>query len=151
MVTLQCRSRAEAQTRPHIPTAAEIGLRPLIDPNEPPQTSLKPLLHSFLHTLLLLIDVLTGSARPPHELAEKGWGHEGDQVTHPTNLAGADNPVHPAHVESRCYDHGDCQHTPRSTGRGDSGVAYGKAGRDETSSDRGSQEVSSMVQGAAPS
>jgi hypothetical protein len=29
---------------------------------------------------MLLIDVLTGSARPPHELAEKGWGHEGDQV-----------------------------------------------------------------------
>ena len=82
-ITLPCSSRAKAQTRPHIPTAAEIGLRPLIDPNEPPQTSLKPLLHSFLHTLLLLIDVLTGSARPPHELAEKGWGHEGDQVCYP--------------------------------------------------------------------
>jgi len=70
----------DTQTRPHIPTPADIGLTSLIDPNESPQTALKPLLHSFLHTLLLLIDVLTGSARPPHELARKGWGHEGDQV-----------------------------------------------------------------------
>ena len=70
----------DTQTRPHIPTPADIGLTSLIDPTESPQTALKPLLHSFLHTLLLLIDVLTGSARPPHELARKGWGHEGDQV-----------------------------------------------------------------------
>lgn len=74
---------AEEQTRPHIPTPADIGLTSLLDPDESPQTALKPLLHSFLHTLLLLIDVLTGSARPPHELAEKGWGHEGDQVRLP--------------------------------------------------------------------
>ena len=71
---------ADAQTHPRIPTPADIGLTSLLDPDESPQTALKPLLHSFLHTLLLLIDVLTSSARPPHELAERGWGHEGDQV-----------------------------------------------------------------------
>lgn len=38
------------------------------------------LLHSFLHTVLLLLDTLTNTARPPEELLEKGWGHEGDQV-----------------------------------------------------------------------
>lgn len=54
---------------------------PLFDINEPPQTSLTPLLNSFLHTLLKLVDTLTNSARPPHELAERGWAHEGDQVS----------------------------------------------------------------------
>jgi len=75
-------------SEPFIPTAASIGLPPLIDPDEPPQTSLPPLLHSFLHTLLLLLDTLTSTARIPGELEEKGWAHEGDQyIQHLTNLA----------------------------------------------------------------
>jgi mediator of RNA polymerase II transcription subunit 7 len=51
-----------------------------VDPNETPQEALPPLLHSFLHTLLLLVDALTNTARNPGEMAEKGWAHEGDQV-----------------------------------------------------------------------
>lgn len=68
-----------SQTTPHIPGPADIGLTPLFDPDQ--ESSLTPLLHSFLHTLLRLIDTLTNSARPPHELAERGWAHEGDQVS----------------------------------------------------------------------
>jgi len=75
-------------TEPSIPTAASLNIPPLIDHDEPPQTSLPPLLHSFLHTLLLLIDALTNTARIPGELEEKGWAHEGDQyIQHLTNLA----------------------------------------------------------------
>ncbi|ORY29375.1 mediator complex, subunit Med7 [Naematelia encephala] len=73
---------------PHIPTTSEIGLTPMINPDEHPQTSLPPLLHSFLHTLLRLIERLTETARIPGELEEKGWAHEGDQfIQHLSNLA----------------------------------------------------------------
>ena len=76
------------QTVPSIPTASSLNIPPLIDPAEPPGTSLPPLLHSFLHTLLLLIEALTNTARNPGELKEKGWAHEGDQyIQHLTNLA----------------------------------------------------------------
>lgn len=68
------------QTRPHISTPNDIGLTPLYNIDEPPRTALTPLLHSFLHTLLRLIDVMTNTARRPDELAQRGWGHEGDQV-----------------------------------------------------------------------
>ncbi|RSH92055.1 Mediator of RNA polymerase II transcription subunit 7 [Saitozyma podzolica] len=75
-------------TEPKIPTAESIGLPRFVDPDEEPQTSFPPLLHSFLHTLLLLLDVLTNTARIPGELEEKGWAHEGDQyIQHMTNLA----------------------------------------------------------------
>ncbi|CAD6569715.1 MAG: Mediator of RNA polymerase II transcription subunit 7 [Tremellales sp. Tagirdzhanova-0007] len=75
-------------TVPSIPTASSLNIPPLIDPAEPPGTSLPPLLHSFLHTLLLLIEALTNTARNPGELKEKGWAHEGDQyIQHLTNLA----------------------------------------------------------------
>ncbi len=78
----------ELQTEPNIPTAASLGIPPLIDPDEPPQTSLPPLLRSFLHTLLLLVDNLTNTPRVPGELMEKGWAHEGDQyIQHLSNLA----------------------------------------------------------------
>ena len=61
----------------------------LIDSNESPKTSLPPLLFSFLHTLLLLIDSLTNTAQTPDELFDKGWAHEGDQyIQHLVNLAG---------------------------------------------------------------
>ncbi|KAK4687660.1 mediator of RNA polymerase II transcription subunit 7, partial [Tremellales sp. Uapishka_1] len=74
--------------QPVIPTALSIGLPPYVDPTEAPQVSLPPLLHSFLHTVLLLVDTLTNTARIPGELEEKGWGHEGDQyIQHLTNLA----------------------------------------------------------------
>lgn len=58
-----------------------IGLPPMIQPEESPQTTLPPLLHSFLHTLLLLLDTLTNTARIPGELESRGWAHEGDQVS----------------------------------------------------------------------
>ncbi|OCF42125.1 hypothetical protein I317_04096 [Kwoniella heveanensis CBS 569] len=75
-------------TEPIIPTADSIGLPPLLDPALPPQESLPPLLHSFLHTLLLLLDALTNSARTPDELFHAGWAHEGDQyIQHLTNLS----------------------------------------------------------------
>lgn len=72
------------QTTPHIPGPADIGLTPLVEHGE--EASLTPLLHSFLHTLLRLVDTLTNSARPPHELAERGWAHEGDQVSAPLDF-----------------------------------------------------------------
>ncbi|ORX37357.1 hypothetical protein BD324DRAFT_444141 [Kockovaella imperatae] len=73
---------------PRIPSLEQIGLTRWIDPNEPPHTSLPPLLHSFLHTFLLLLDTLTNTARIPGELEEKGWQHEGDQyIQHMSNLA----------------------------------------------------------------
>ncbi|WVQ97660.1 hypothetical protein IAU59_004774 [Kwoniella sp. CBS 9459] len=75
-------------TEPVIPTAESIGLPPLLDSSLPPQESLPPLLHSFLHTLLLLLDALTNSARTPDELFHAGWAHEGDQyIQHLTNLS----------------------------------------------------------------
>lgn len=59
-----------------------------MDPDEPPQTSLPPLLHSFLHTLLLLVDSLTTTARTPGEFEASPWGHQGDQyIQHLSNLA----------------------------------------------------------------
>ncbi|WVQ77109.1 hypothetical protein IAR50_006792 [Cryptococcus sp. DSM 104548] len=74
-------------TVPKIPTAEDIGLPPFIDPSESPSDSLRPLLHSFLHTLLLLLDALSMTARTPDELAASGWAHEGDQyIQHLTNL-----------------------------------------------------------------
>lgn len=68
------------KTEPVIPAAQSIGLPPFIDPAAEPQESLPPLLHSFLHTLLLLLDTLTMTARTPNELAAAGWASEGDQV-----------------------------------------------------------------------
>lgn len=68
------------KTEPVIPTAQSIGLPPFVDPAAEPQESLPPLLHSFLHTLLLLLDTLTMTARTPNELAAAGWASEGDQV-----------------------------------------------------------------------
>lgn len=68
------------ETEPVIPTAQSIGLPPFVDPAAEPQESLPPLLHSFLHTLLLLLDTLTMTARTPNELAAAGWASEGDQV-----------------------------------------------------------------------
>ncbi|WVQ82483.1 hypothetical protein IAT38_004612 [Cryptococcus sp. DSM 104549] len=74
-------------TEPSIPTAQSIGLAPFVDPAAPPQESLPPLLHSFLHTLLLLIDALTQTARTPDELMAAGRASEGDQyIQHLTNL-----------------------------------------------------------------
>ncbi|OXG11211.1 hypothetical protein C366_06250 [Cryptococcus neoformans Tu401-1] len=76
------------KTEPVIPTAQSIGLLPFIDPAAEPQESLPPLLHSFLHTLLLLLDTLTMTARTPNELAAAGWASEGDQyIQHLTNLS----------------------------------------------------------------
>ncbi|OWT35997.1 hypothetical protein J008_06336 [Cryptococcus neoformans] len=76
------------KTEPVIPTAQSIGLPPFIDPAAEPQESLPPLLHSFLHTLLLLLDTLTMTARTPNELAAAGWASEGDQyIQHLTNLS----------------------------------------------------------------
>ncbi|KAE8542837.1 hypothetical protein D1P53_000900 [Cryptococcus gattii VGV] len=75
-------------TEPVIPTAQSIGLPPFVDPTAEPQESLPPLLHSFLHTLLLLLDTLTMTARTPNELAAAGWASEGDQyIQHLTNLS----------------------------------------------------------------
>ncbi|KIR59056.1 hypothetical protein I314_05040 [Cryptococcus bacillisporus CA1873] len=75
-------------TEPVIPTAQSIGLPPFVDPAAEPQESLPPLLHSFLHTLLLLLDTLTMTARTPNELAAAGWASEGDQyIQHLTNLS----------------------------------------------------------------
>lgn len=77
-----------SKTELSIPTAASLNIPPLIDPDEPPGTSLPPLLHSFLHTLFLLVDTLTNTSRIPGELAEVGWAHEGDQyIQHLSNLA----------------------------------------------------------------
>ncbi|ODN77859.1 hypothetical protein L202_04973 [Cryptococcus amylolentus CBS 6039] len=74
-------------TVPKIPTAEDIGLPPFIDPSESPSKSLPPLLHSFLHTLLMLLDALSMTARTPDELSASGWAHEGDQyIQHLTNL-----------------------------------------------------------------
>ncbi|OXB34070.1 hypothetical protein J007_06234 [Cryptococcus neoformans] len=76
------------KTEPVIPTAQSIGLPSFIDPAAEPQESLPPLLHSFLHTLLLLLDTLTMTARTPNELAAAGWASEGDQyIQHLTNLS----------------------------------------------------------------
>jgi mediator of RNA polymerase II transcription subunit 7 len=69
------------QVEPFVHSAESLGLPPYVDPDEPPQTSLPPLLHSFLHTLLLLVDTLTNTARIPGELEMRGWKHEGDQVS----------------------------------------------------------------------
>ena len=71
-----------------IPTASDIGLPTWVDPDKPPQETLPPVLHSFLHTFLLLLDTLTNTARIPGELEQMGWAHEGDQyVQHMSNLA----------------------------------------------------------------
>ncbi|EIW72380.1 hypothetical protein TREMEDRAFT_25849 [Tremella mesenterica DSM 1558] len=74
---------------PVIPTAESINLKNYVDPVEPPQISLPPILHSFLHTLMCLIDTLTVPARIPGELEAKGWSHEADDryIQHMTNLA----------------------------------------------------------------
>jgi mediator of RNA polymerase II transcription subunit 7 len=46
------------------------------------------LLDSFLHTMLLLLEALTNTARDPVEMQESGWNHEGDQfIQHLSNLA----------------------------------------------------------------
>ncbi|KAK8866146.1 hypothetical protein IAR55_001297 [Kwoniella newhampshirensis] len=75
-------------TEPTIPTAKSLGLPLPLDPEMEPQQSIPKLLHSFLHTVLLLLDTLTGSARTPNELMMAGWGDEGDQyVQHLSNLA----------------------------------------------------------------
>lgn len=42
--------------------------------------ALPVLLHSFLHTLLALVDVLTGTSRVPDELERMGRASQGDQV-----------------------------------------------------------------------
>lgn len=71
------------------------------------------LLHSFLHTILLLLDVLTNTARNPGELEEKGWAHEGDQVgIGPTKLTS----VHPAPDERCCDDDGAGEPSPQCAG-----------------------------------
>lgn len=77
------RVNADTQIHAHIPTLSEIGLPPWVDPNEPPQKSLPPLLHSFLHTLLLLLDALTNTALTPIELYQRGIHHVGDPVSFP--------------------------------------------------------------------
>lgn len=60
----------------------------MIDPDEPPDSALRTLHHSLLHTLLVVVDALTSSPRVPGELADHGWIHEADQaVQHATNLA----------------------------------------------------------------
>ncbi|WWD17648.1 hypothetical protein CI109_102089 [Kwoniella shandongensis] len=75
-------------TEPTIPTAQSLGLPLPLDPEMEPQQSLPKLLHSFLHTVLLLLDTLTNTARTPNELLMAGWGDEGDQyVQHLSNLA----------------------------------------------------------------
>ncbi|KAL7419238.1 hypothetical protein Q5752_006075 [Cryptotrichosporon argae] len=73
---------------PHIPTPAQIGLPPLLPADEDPQKSLTRLHHSLLHTLVKLLDVLTGTARTPGELEDAGRASEGDQyIQHLSNLA----------------------------------------------------------------
>ncbi|WWC58830.1 uncharacterized protein I303_101374 [Kwoniella dejecticola CBS 10117] len=75
-------------TQPSIPTIESIGLPPMLQSNAQPQETLPTLLSSFLHTVLLLLDVLTTSARTPNELMHSGWAHEGDQyIQHLSNLA----------------------------------------------------------------
>ncbi|WVQ61949.1 uncharacterized protein L199_000082 [Kwoniella botswanensis] len=74
--------------KPTIPTIKDIGLPPLFQSTTTPEESLPNLLSSFLHTILLLLDVLTTSARTPDELMHAGWAHEGDQyIQHLSNLA----------------------------------------------------------------
>ncbi|KAL1408846.1 hypothetical protein Q8F55_005660 [Vanrija albida] len=78
---------------PHIATAREIGLPPLVsDPvstgGDAERAALPALLQSFLHTLVALLDVLTGTARIPGELELTGRASEGDQyIQHLSNLA----------------------------------------------------------------
>ncbi|WVN89146.1 uncharacterized protein L203_104362 [Cryptococcus depauperatus CBS 7841] len=75
-------------TEPTIPTAESIGVEPFVDPAEEPQTSLPPLLHSFLHTLLLLLDTLTMTPRKSSALEAAGWDSEGNQyIQHLANLS----------------------------------------------------------------
>ncbi|WWC66168.1 uncharacterized protein I206_100069 [Kwoniella pini CBS 10737] len=75
-------------TQPNIPTVESIGLPQMFQSNQQPQETLPTLLSSFLHTILLLLDVLTNSARTPNELMHAGWAHEGDQyIQHLSNLA----------------------------------------------------------------
>ncbi|KAK6905948.1 hypothetical protein I204_05895 [Kwoniella mangroviensis CBS 8886] len=74
--------------KPTIPSVKDIGLPPLFQSTTTPEESLPNLLSSFLHTILLLLDVLTTSARTPDELMHAGWAHEGDQyIQHLSNLA----------------------------------------------------------------
>ncbi|TXT10636.1 hypothetical protein VHUM_02141 [Vanrija humicola] len=79
--------------KPHIATAREIGLPALVaDPvstgGDAERAALPVLLQSFLHTLLALLDVLTGTARIPGELELTGRASEGDQyIQHLSNLA----------------------------------------------------------------
>ncbi|WWC99926.1 hypothetical protein V866_006835 [Kwoniella sp. B9012] len=74
--------------KPTIPSIKDIGLPPLFQSTTTPEESLPNLLSSFLHTILLLLDVLTTSARTPDELMHAGWAHEGDQyIQHLSNLA----------------------------------------------------------------
>ncbi|CAK9784610.1 hypothetical protein CC85DRAFT_282959 [Cutaneotrichosporon oleaginosum] len=78
---------------PHIPTARDIGLPALVsDPvsagGDSERAALPLLLHSFLHTLLAFVDVLTGTARVPDELEAYGRQSQGDQyIQHMSNLA----------------------------------------------------------------
>lgn len=77
------------QAEPHIANAKEIGLPALVsDPvsagGDSERAALPTLLHSFLHTLLALVDVLTGTARIPGELEMTGRASEGDQVSNQT-------------------------------------------------------------------
>ncbi|WWC86476.1 uncharacterized protein L201_001353 [Kwoniella dendrophila CBS 6074] len=76
-------------TEPNIPTVESIGLPPMFHSNgKQPEETLPNLLSSFLHTILLLLDALTTSARTPNELMHHGWAHEGDQyIQHLSNLA----------------------------------------------------------------
>ncbi|WRT64378.1 uncharacterized protein IL334_001310 [Kwoniella shivajii] len=75
-------------TKPEIPTVESIGIPKMFHSSPSPQESLPTLLSSFLHTILLLLDVLTSSARTPDELMHSGWAHEGDQyIQHLSNLA----------------------------------------------------------------
>jgi mediator of RNA polymerase II transcription subunit 7 len=73
------------QTEPHIANARDIGLAPLVaDPvssgGDAERETLPTLLHSFLHTLLAFIDILTTPARNPEELQVAQRESEGDQV-----------------------------------------------------------------------
>lgn len=74
------------QAKPHIATARDIGLPALVsDPvstgGDAERAALPALLQSFLHTLVALLDVLTGTARIPGELELTGRASEGDQVS----------------------------------------------------------------------
>ncbi|WVW82559.1 hypothetical protein I302_104570 [Kwoniella bestiolae CBS 10118] len=75
-------------TKPTIPSIKDIGLPPLFQTTSEPNEALPNLLSSFLHTVLLLLDVLMNSARTPDEMMHAGWAHEGDQyIQHLSNLS----------------------------------------------------------------